>query len=141
MIPRRQSQRTTTLSKIHTATHRGKAPVIEIIVEPVGHHDRFAARLDGRVLVASSRQPFLDAARVLLREGHDPRSVLVMRHRGSSTESLHACLGVAAGLTVEERDARPPRFARWKALHLTDGSSRTAEDDAPGTHLPAEAAE
>jgi hypothetical protein len=112
-----------------------------IVVEPVDRHGRFAARLDGRVLVNSSRTPFLDAARRLIAEGADPSGIIIMRHRGSDVDALRARLGVAAGLTVEERDSRTPRFVRWKALHLTDGSSRTAEDDAPGTLLPAEAAE
>jgi hypothetical protein len=55
-----------------------------------------------------SRQPLLDAAREFLRLGADPDTILVMRRFGSSTESLRARIGVAASLTVEERDRREP---------------------------------
>jgi hypothetical protein len=72
---------------------------------------RFMASLDGRVLVQSSRQPLLDAARVLVGEGHDPGAVVTMRHAGSTTDALRARLGVAARLTVAEAATR---FAGWK---------------------------
>ena len=69
------------------------------------------ASVGGRVLVRSSRQPFLDAARVLVGEGHDPGMVISMRHGGSAVDALRAKLGVAARLTVNEPATR---FARWK---------------------------
>jgi len=112
-----------------------------VVVAPVDRCDRFSAHLeDGRLLVKTSRQPFLDAARVLLAEGADPHTTILMRHRGSDVNALRAQLGVAAGLTVREEDGRPPRFARWKPLHLGDGSARTAEEEAIATSM-AEAAE
>jgi len=117
--------RTNSTSQLHLLADPLKAQ-ISIVVEPVGNHGRFSARFDGRVLVASSRQPFLDAARVLLAEGRDPSIILTMRHAGNPTECLRARLGVAAGLTVRDEDGRPPRFARWRPLHLGDGSARTA---------------
>jgi hypothetical protein len=46
----------------------------------------FEARVDGRLICARSRQPFLDAARVLLAEGVDPAAVIVMRHAGSAID-------------------------------------------------------
>src|SRR5256885_1365763 len=64
-----------------------------IVVEPVGR-DRFSARLDGRLLLQSSRMPFLDAARALIAEGINPSTVLVMRHAGSEVDALRARLGV-----------------------------------------------
>jgi len=76
-------------------------------IDPV----RFMASLDGRVLVQSSRQPFLDAARVLVGEGHDPGAMVAMRHVGSAEDAMRARLGVAARLTVAEAATR---LARWK---------------------------
>jgi hypothetical protein len=84
-----------------------------IVVEPVGHRGRFQARVDGRVLVASSRTPFCDAARALLAEGVDPAARIEMRHAGSSTNALASTVGGAAKVKVEEGD-RVPYFRRWR---------------------------
>ena len=70
-------------------------------VRPAGRHGQYTAALDGRDLV-TSRQPFLDSARVLLAEGFDPKSRLVMRWATTGTESLRSTIGYAAGLTVNE---------------------------------------
>jgi hypothetical protein len=102
---------------------------IVIVVEPVDRRGRFAAWLGARQVVRSSRVPFCDAARVLIAERRDPEAIVVMRRRGSDIDALRARLGVAARLTVEERENRPPRFVPWKPLHVTDGSARTPEDD------------
>ncbi len=112
------------------------APQQVIVVSPTDRRDRFAARLDGRVLVRSSRTPFCDAARVLLAEGFDHSITIVMRHRGSDVDALRARLGVAARLTVREEDGRAPRFTRWKPLHLGDGSARAAADRAASVSCP-----
>jgi hypothetical protein len=109
-----------------------------LIVEPVGR-DRFAARLDGRLL-ATSRTPFCDAARALIAEGADPSTILIMRHAGSEIDALRARLSVAARLTVEERPSGgPPRFARYRPQDPATGSPRTprtAADGPAGTSLP-----
>jgi hypothetical protein len=68
----------------------------------------FEATLDGRV-ICTSRQPFVDAARVLMAEGCDPKAVLTMRHVGSDIVALTAKLAVAAGLSVGGND----RFHPW----------------------------
>jgi hypothetical protein len=75
----------------------------------------YEARLDGYLLVSASRQPFVDAARRLLRLGYDSTTVLVMRHAGSDTDSLTAQIGVAAKLRVKE-DRRGPRFVPWEPI-------------------------
>jgi hypothetical protein len=90
--------------------HQSEQPLL-IVVEPVGHRGRFRAGLDGRVLVASSRTPFCDAARALLTEGFD--AATLMRHAGSATNALTATMGGAAQSTVEEGD-RVPYFRRWR---------------------------
>src|SRR5262249_33257680 len=91
---------------------------VTIVIEPVGHHGRFRACVDGRVIVASTRQPFLDAARVLIGEGHDRRTILEMRRAGADQVSLHGPLWAAAHLDVKDTKFvkhRPRRDVRAKA--------------------------
>jgi hypothetical protein len=97
-----------------------------IIVSPRRARDKRAApsvydaRLIGEEkLLCSSNTVFLDAARLLLRSGRaKPDDVLIMMHAGSATKALRATIGVAAKLTVEERDAGPhsARFVHWKPM-------------------------
>jgi hypothetical protein len=103
---------------------------VVILIEPVDRRDRFAARLDVRLLVKSSRTPFLDAARALIALGFHPDSTLVMRHTGSEVDALRARLGTAAGLTVEDcpGGSKPPRFVRYRPRDRVEGSARTATD-------------
>jgi hypothetical protein len=114
--------------------HQSDQPLV-IVVEPVGHRGRFGARLEGRVLVASSRTPFCDAARVLLAEGVDPATRIVMRHAGSATDALSATVSGAAQLTVEDGDS--PRFRKWrpllKAPSRWEGAPGIAPNDAAAT--------
>jgi hypothetical protein len=85
-------------------------PPVGIIVAPVIHQGRFTASLtDGSLLIASSRQPFFDGARQLIKLGYDPATVLVMRSVGSDIDCLTATVGAAAKLTVEE-SAHGPVF-------------------------------
>jgi hypothetical protein len=98
-------------------------------------HDRrgqYTASLAGRVLV-TSRQPFLDSARVLLEEGANPADTLVMRWAETGTESLRGQIGVAAKLTVWE-SPNGPKF------RLYDGApeiGESEEEPAPPETLPA----
>jgi hypothetical protein len=110
---------------------------IVLVVEPIGHGGRFRARLDGRLIVASSRQPFLDAARVLIVEGCDPASRLAMRHTGSATDALIAKVGAAARLAVDESGG-PPKFVPWKASPYQAGSPQIAQIDRQVAEQPPE---
>jgi hypothetical protein len=89
------------------SSHSAPAVTEQIIidVEPVDAHGRFSARLDGRLIVASSSTPFCDGARRLLELGCDPAASLIMRHGVSMIDALRGPLRVAAGLTVEEGHA------------------------------------
>jgi hypothetical protein len=81
-------------------------------------------------ILCSSKMPFLDAARVLLNDGiATPDDILVMRHAGSDVNALSAPAGVAAKLTIEEREisCRPPRFVRWKPFEVTAVMARIEE--------------
>jgi hypothetical protein len=84
--------------------------IISKEIEP--RHGRFGASLpDGTVIVGSSRQPFLDAARVLIASGYDPDTWLEGWRAGATAFALRARLATAAGLTVDETRTV---FARWK---------------------------
>jgi hypothetical protein len=78
--------------------------------------DLYDARLeDQETILCTSRQPFLDAARKMLASGiARPADVLIMRHAGSDTISFSKTVDIAARLTVQESDARPPRFVKWR---------------------------
>ena len=88
---------------------------------------QFTAHLEGRLL-CTSRQPFLDDARVLLGEGADPDATLVMM-RGE-TVSLRGRLGRAAGLVVEDNQLGKPVFHRFRRGEQGDGIAPSIEFDA-----------
>src|SRR5436190_24073263 len=67
---------------------------IEIILKCVDGHGRFNAAFNGMQIVAASRQPICDAARVLHRLGGYPdNAVLVARHDGAEHEAMCGPLG------------------------------------------------
>jgi hypothetical protein len=84
-------------------------------VSPTKSAGHFQARLQqsNEILVKNSRQPFLDAARVLMEKGADPNALLVMKHSGSDSVALRAPLAKAAKLTVEE-GPHGPRFVAFR---------------------------
>jgi hypothetical protein len=67
---------------------------------------------DGETIVAGSRGPECDAARVLLARGVTGSLVILDANTGKhrTTVSIEA----AANLTVSESRRQPPRFAKWK---------------------------
>jgi len=88
--------------------------MLAITIEEVQGRGRYRAQLaDGSPLLSSSRQPFLDGARELLKRGIDPATRIVLRRVGSSVDSLRSTVGAAAKLTVQENDRRGPRFGPW----------------------------
>jgi hypothetical protein len=99
-------------------------PII-ITVSPIGR-GRFEARVGDRIILKSSRQPLLDAARVLLAEGIPPDTRITMRHAGANHDALSSTVGKAAGWMVLETPAVGPRFARWKPSAFGDGPSPNA---------------
>jgi len=46
-------------------------------------------------LIGISSKPFLDAARALLKAGHDPEETIQMRRRGTSTITHRSTIGEA----------------------------------------------
>jgi len=76
--------------------------------------DRFDARLkdDAEVICAATRQPLLDASRVLLARGFDPSTVLCMVHSHAPTVvTLRSPIGVAA-----QYDVMGEKFIRRKPI-------------------------
>ena len=108
---------------------------IKIILVPVNRRGRSCASLpDGTVLVGSSRQPFLDAARVLIAAGYDPVSSLEGWRPGATAFALRARLGIAAGLTVDETKTV---FAKWKPFSSSAVASSIDHSEIPATTLAA----
>jgi hypothetical protein len=108
---------------------------IKIILEAVNRRGRSRASLpDGTVLVPSSRQPFLDAARVLTAAGYDPDSWLEGWRPGATAFALRARLGIAAKLTVDETKTV---FAKWKAFSQSAVSSSIGHSAEAATTLAA----
>jgi len=92
------------------------SPTIVITVRPAPVTSRgqpFDAFHQGRH-ITTSRTPFYAAARKLIEQGHDPQSILVMRHEGSDRDCLRQRLGDAAKLTLEEDSRKGFRFRPYR---------------------------
>jgi hypothetical protein len=118
------------------ARHHSNSPTtIKIVLETINRRGRSSASLpDGTVLVRSSRQAFLDAARVLIAAGYDPDSWLEGWRPGSTAFALRARLGVASGLTVDETKTV---FAKWKAFSSSAVAASIDHSEIPATTLAA----
>jgi hypothetical protein len=103
-------------------------PLLIVIEETSQRRGKFSAHLlDGRKLLSSSRQPLLDAARVLPAQGIPPETPLAMQHKGSATIAMTSTVGEAAELTVKEKP-NGPKFQKWEPFPAVR-SART--DDEP----------
>lgn len=85
-----------------------------ITISPAGR-GRYHARLGTRLLCTTDN-PFLSAARVLMRDGVDPATPLAMVREGSDTVDLRSTVGAAAQFTVYENDHEGPVFRRYRAF-------------------------
>jgi hypothetical protein len=97
-------------------------------------HGKFVATLDGRQL-SISRQPLLDAARVLIKEGVDPATPIATQHARADFDAITSTVGTAAKWTVRENETRSPTFVRWNAFSRGDVESpaRFGERPVPDT--------
>jgi hypothetical protein len=115
-----------------------EATSLKIVLQARNRRGQSSARLpDGTILVRSSRQPFLDAARALLDSGYPATTWIEGWRPGAATFALRGQLGAAADLTVDETKTR---FARWKPFSSSAvaPSMRSSEK---GATTPAEALE
>jgi hypothetical protein len=76
-------------------------------------HGKFVVTLDGRQLCIS-RQPLLDAARILIKEGIDPATPIATRHAGAGFDAMISTVGAAAKWTVRENEIQSPTLVPWK---------------------------
>ena len=85
--------------------------------------------------LCTSREPLLDASRILLAEGVDPETPIATRHAGADFDAMMSTVGAAAGLTVSEGNTRSATFAPYKAFSRPDiePSVRFDERPAPDT--------
>src|SRR4051794_31685342 len=81
---------------------------------------RFAARLNGELLV-SSRTPLFSAARELVRRGVRENAILAMRHEGQDYVAMTTTVGAAARLTVIENGRRGPWFGPYSVPGMAGG--------------------
>lgn len=82
---------------------------------------RFTGRLEstGESIVASSRQPLVDGARVLLARGFDPTTPLTMRMEGKTYDSFQPLpIGEWAKWSYAEGEKTPLQRQRWKPREM-----------------------
>lgn len=94
---------------------------------------RYEARLnapDGEIIVESSRQPLLAAARVL--KGRGVRGWLEMWGGIKPSLRMSGNIDVLATLTIRENRQRGPELARWKADSRYGIASPAAGNDPAG---------
>jgi hypothetical protein len=97
--------------------------------------DLYKAHLENHDhILCISRTPFFDAARKLVAIDYDPDVTLILRHAGSSIDSLCAPLGIAVCLTVEETKYGA-RFRSWKPISTPEGTAKIAPGRPPATTL------
>jgi hypothetical protein len=107
---------------------------LRIILHPVFDrhgvrlHGKFVVMLDGRRLCVS-RQPLLEAARVLIREGIDPTTPIATRHTGADFDAMTSTVGAAAKWTVEEGNTVSPTLRRWRPFSCRDVLSPVRFDE------------
>jgi hypothetical protein len=71
----------------------------------------WAYRVEGYGLEGRSRQPLLDACRMVERAGGDTSQQIGLFRKGKANCDLFCQVKVGAGLTVDESG---PRFVKWK---------------------------
>jgi hypothetical protein len=89
---------------------------IKIRLGRTGTPGRYTAKLGGREL-CRSRQPFVDAARVLMAEGAPPDAILEARHEGGVTVAMRCAVGEAARWTVRDPDRGKLQRVPYVALN------------------------
>jgi hypothetical protein len=92
-------------------TNCAPSQTIILVIKPAPKAGRFAGYLGDELIVPSSRQPFLDGARVLLARGYDQATPYNMRHANSAVLSfVTTTIGHAAGLSVNADRTRFQKF-------------------------------
>ena len=95
-------------------TESTSATIVLVVAERKRRDGKYSAWHGGQLVVENVREPFLDAARVLLAYGLDPNARYVMRRSVDGRDDLVSTLGTAAKLKVEEGDRNGPLIRLWK---------------------------
>lgn len=90
--------------------------IVLVIAERARRDGKYSAWHDGELILDGAKEPFLDAARVLLARGFDPEARYVMRRSADSPDALVSTLGKAAKLIVEDGADGVPRFRPYRDL-------------------------
>jgi hypothetical protein len=93
-----------------------KAAIRLVVTPEADSPGRFTARLEStdELIVAGTRQPLVDGARVLLDRGFDPATPLTMRLEGKAYDSFQPLpISQWAKWTYTEGENTPLRCARW----------------------------
>lgn len=88
--------------------------IVIVIAERERRDGKYSAWHNGELILEGVKEPFLDAARVLLARGFDPKARYVMRRSPDGPDALLSTLGTAAKLAVRENDHVGPIFCPWK---------------------------
>ena len=102
---------------------------MKIYIQEIDRKGRFRARRDspdGPVIVVSSRQPLLDAARILKAEGATGKLEMwdVVRPYARMSGDIEKL----AGLTIEETDRSGLQVRRWRPFKTTVAGPPAAEE-------------
>jgi hypothetical protein len=88
--------------------------IVLVIAERDRRDGRYNAWHNGELVIDGVKEPFLEAARVLLAQGLDPDARYVMRRSLDGPDALISTLGKAAKLVVRENDHVGPVFRSWR---------------------------
>jgi len=89
--------------------------MIRLIIEPAPKPGNFIARLEDGTFVCQSDQPVVDSARILLRTGTAPDTLLTVRHAGAAYDSFAPlAVSVWAKWTYSETDRDGLRRTIWR---------------------------
>jgi hypothetical protein len=78
----------------------------------------------------SSRQPVLDAARILIFRGVAAATQIEVRHAGAEDVALLTTVETASKLRILEGERDTIRFARWSAFKNANLPTRRRQDSA-----------
>ena len=95
-------------------TESTSATIVLVIAERKRRDGKYSAWHGGQLVVENVREPFFDAARVLLAYGLDPNARYVMRRSVDGPNALISTLGAAARLMVKTDSRGNPRFRPYE---------------------------
>jgi len=132
--PIRKRRRLLNISRLEGVELQKGLAMILIVQQTARRNGLFDGWIEGsQVVISGSRQPFLDAARELIKRGVDPATILTMRHKKTGTNSLRRPIGKAAKPHVTtSKHGRPVFEAARKYSSKPQDEPKTG----PGGEVP-----